>query len=130
LQQALADKEKTKKQADEDVARLQKEVKIFKLMKYRDGYNDGMQGNPLRYPLGVGILRADQGSMEVLASHAPPMPDDSATATTIIGSSRDSLVSAALAEGQSAEACRDSEANPASRGAKAPHPDIPDIISV
>ena len=38
---------------DEDVARLQKEVKIFKLMKYRDRYNVGAQGKPPRYPLGA-----------------------------------------------------------------------------
>ena len=40
LQQALASKVEAEKQANEDVARLQKEVKVFKLMKSRDGYND------------------------------------------------------------------------------------------
>ena len=40
LQQALVDKEETKKQVNKDVMRLQKKVKIFKLMKYRDGYNE------------------------------------------------------------------------------------------
>ena len=37
LEQALADKAEAEKQANEDVVRLQTEVKAFKLMKYRDG---------------------------------------------------------------------------------------------
>ena len=37
LEQALTEKEETEKQADEDGARLQKEVIVFKVMKYRDG---------------------------------------------------------------------------------------------
>jgi len=41
LEHALADKAEAEKQADEDIARLQKEVKVFKLMKYRDRYNNG-----------------------------------------------------------------------------------------
>ena len=49
LKQGLADKAEAEKQANEDVARLQKEVKIFKLMKYRDKYNNGVQGKPPRY---------------------------------------------------------------------------------
>jgi len=42
-------------------------------MKYWDGYSDGAQGKPPRYPLRAGSLRTDQGSMEVLASHALSM---------------------------------------------------------
>ena len=42
LDQALAEKEETEKQTDKNVARLQKEVKVFKLIKYRDEYNDGV----------------------------------------------------------------------------------------
>ena len=77
-------------------------------MKYQDMYNDGVQGKLHRYPLGAGSLCTDQGSMEVLASHAPLMLDASAT-TTVIGTSRDSADSAAPPEGQSAKANRNSE---------------------
>ena len=69
-EQALADKMEVKKQADEDVERLWKEVKVFKIMKYRDGYNDKAQCKPLRYPLEVRSLRTDQVMVKVLA---PPM---------------------------------------------------------
>ena len=57
LEQALADKAEVEKQVDEDVVRLQKEVNVFKFIKYRDGYNDGAQDKPPRYPLRAGILR-------------------------------------------------------------------------
>jgi len=86
LELALAEKEEIEKQAGEDVARLQKEVKVFKLMRYRDEYNDGVQGKPLRYPLDAGSLHADQGTIEVLASHALLMPDASVT-TAVVGTS-------------------------------------------
>ena len=66
LKQALTDKAETKKQADEDVARLQKEVKVFKLKKYRGGYNNGAQGTTPRYPLKIRSLYADQGTVEAL----------------------------------------------------------------
>ena len=83
LEQTLAEKEETEKQADEDVARLQKEVKVFKLMKYWDRYNDWVQSKPPRYPIDAGSLLADRGTVEVLVSHAPSMPDASATAMVI-----------------------------------------------
>ena len=57
LKQALADKAEAEKQVDEDMARLQKEIKVFKFMKYRDGYSDGAQGKSLGYPLEAGSLR-------------------------------------------------------------------------
>ena len=47
LKQVLADKAEAEKQVDEDVARLQKEIKVFKFMKYRDGYNDRAQSKSL-----------------------------------------------------------------------------------
>ena len=87
-----------------DVARLQKEVKVFKFLKYRDRYNDGAQGEPSRYPLGAGSLSTDQGTVEVLTSYAPSMPDVSAM-TMVVRASRDSLASAVPAKGQSVEAC-------------------------
>ena len=98
LEQTLTEKEETEKQVDEDIERLQKKVKV---MKYIDGYNDEVQGKPSRYLLDAGSLHANQGMVEVLASHAPWMPEATAT---IIETSRDSSVSAALAESQSVEA--------------------------
>jgi len=92
-------------------------------MKYQDGYNDGAQGKPPRYPFGTGSLCIDQWTVEVLASHAPSMPDVSAT-VTVGGASRDPLASAAPAEGQFVEVCRDSEVDPASGAAEVPHLDI------
>jgi len=103
---------------------LQKEVKVFKLIKYRDGYNDGAQGKPLRYPLGVKSLRTDQGTIEVLVPHASSNPDTFATAT-VVKASRDPSANEAPVEGQLAEACRDSEVDLAFRAAEAPH----DIVS-
>ena len=47
----FADKAEAKKQMDEDMARLQKEAKVFMLMKYRERYNNGTQGKSSRYPL-------------------------------------------------------------------------------
>ena len=88
---------------DEDIARLQKEVKVFKLMKYRDGYNDEVQGKPSRYRLGFKSLHTDQGTAEVLALHASSIPDTSAMAT-VVGASQDPLTSEAPAEDQKAEA--------------------------
>jgi len=35
------ERDEAERQADEDVKRLQRQVKAFKLMKYRVGYNDG-----------------------------------------------------------------------------------------
>jgi len=92
-------------------------------MKYKDGYNDGVQEKPSRHPLSAVSLHADQGKMEVLISHAPSMPFSSAT-TTVIGTSRDYPVSSAHAESQFAEACQDSEVDPASGATEAPHRDI------
>ena len=108
---------------NEDIVRLQKEVKVFKLMKYRDGYNDGVQGKSPRYYLDVGSLHVDQGMMKVLASHTPSMPDASTT-TTIIETSQDTPINAAPAEGQFAETRQDSEADPVSGATEALHPDF------
>ena len=66
MEKALTDKADAEKQVDEDVVRLQKKVKVFKFMKYRDVYTDGAQGKPPRYHLGAGGLRTDHGT-EVLA---------------------------------------------------------------
>ena len=44
---ALVDKTEVENQTDEDVERLQREVNVFKLMKYRDGFNEGVQGKAL-----------------------------------------------------------------------------------
>ena len=45
---------------DKDVVRLQKEAKVFKLMKYHDGYNDGVQGtlSPAHISLSILFPRA------------------------------------------------------------------------
>ena len=61
--------------------------------------------------------------MEVLASHSPSMSDASPMAM-VVGASRDPLVSATPAEGQSIETCWDSEVDPASGAAEVPHLDI------
>ena len=123
LEKALAKKEETEKQADKDVTRLPEEAKVFKLMNYQDEYNNGVPGKPPRYLLDVGSLHVDQGTVKVLAFHAPSILDASTT-TMVIETSRDSFVITAPAEGQSAEACQDSEADPASGAAEAPHPNF------
>ena len=52
------------KQADEDIARLQKEVKIFRIMKYLDRFYDGAQGKPPWFPFGAESLCTNQGTVE------------------------------------------------------------------
>jgi len=60
LQQAISERDKAQRKADEDaereaedVERLQKQVKAFKLMKFQEGYNDGRKRKASRYPLEV-----------------------------------------------------------------------------
>ena len=103
---------KVEKQVNEDVARLPKEVNVFKLMNYLDEYNDWAEGKLPKYTLRAGSLRTDQGTAEVLTSHAPSMLDVYAT-TTVVEASRDPLASASPTEDQSVEACWDSKADPA-----------------
>ena len=55
----FANKAETEKQPDENIARLQKDVKLFKLMKYQKVNNDGAQGKPPRYPLRARSLHND-----------------------------------------------------------------------
>ena len=58
-----------------------------------------------------------------MASHALSITDAFAMAT-VVGASRDLLASEVPFEGQSVEACWDSEADLASGAAEAPRPDI------
>jgi len=97
LEQVLADKAEAEKQADE-IARLEKEVKVFKLMKYQHIYNDVVQGKQPRYPLGAGASAQTKGQWKSWPPIAPSMPDASATAL-VVGASRDPLPSVALAAG-------------------------------
>jgi len=56
-------------------------------MKYREGYNDGVQDKAPRYPIEITSLHADQGiaqgTVEALASHGPSIPGTSAMAITV-----------------------------------------------
>jgi len=103
LEQALADKAEAEKQANEDVVRLQTEVKAFKLMKYRDGYTDGAQGKTSRHPLEIRSLHADQDTVQALAPHAPSILDTSAT-TTVADAPWDHLTSEVPTGDQSTKA--------------------------
>ena len=71
LKQAQVAKVKAEKKASDFITKLQKEVQVFKHLKYEQGYKYRAQGKALRYPLKVGISREDQGASESLASDAP-----------------------------------------------------------
>ena len=40
------------RQADEDMERMQKDVRLFNVMKYKKGFCDGAQDKLTSYPLG------------------------------------------------------------------------------
>ena len=60
-------------EAGKDVERLQKKVKAFKLLKYRNGYNDGRQGKAPRYPLDYRNTLFEQNH-EVAQQNLEPPP--------------------------------------------------------
>ena len=70
MKQALTDKAGAEKEVGDVVARVQKEVQVLKLMKYR-GYKDRAQSKALSYPLEIRISHGDQGTSTFLASDAP-----------------------------------------------------------
>ena len=76
-------------------------------MKYRDGYNDGAQGKPPRYSLGLGTSTPVKKRWKSWLPIALSFPNASAIAT-VVGASRDPPANEALAEGQS-EACLQGE---------------------
>ena len=70
LKQALADKAEAEKEAGNVVERVQKEVWVVKLIKYRGVYGRA-QGKAPRYPLEIRISRGDQCTSASLVSDAP-----------------------------------------------------------
>jgi len=66
LEQALAERDEAEKQADDDMEKLQNDLQLFKVMKYKEGYRDSAQGKSLRYPLG--------NEEEVLVQKTSKMP--------------------------------------------------------
>jgi len=68
------------------MARLQKEAKVFMLMKYRERYKMGHKANHRDTLSRVKSLRTDQGTTKVLDPHASSTPDASAT-TMVVGAS-------------------------------------------
>ena len=56
----ISEREEVERQTDEDAERLQKQVKVFKLLKYQDRYNDERQGKAPRYPLDIGSSLVEQ----------------------------------------------------------------------
>ena len=85
LEQALAGKAEAE-EAGDVVARVQKEVWIFKLMKYKEGYKDGAQGKASRYPFEIRISCGYQGTLTSLASDATSLPD---APIAVIGATQD-----------------------------------------
>ena len=45
-------RDEAKKQASDNMERLQNDVQLFKVMKYKEGHCDGAQDKSLRYPFG------------------------------------------------------------------------------
>ena len=67
LKQAQVDKVETEK-AGYFMAKVQKEVQVYKRLKYEQGYKDRAQGKSPRYPLEVSISRGYQSVYGSLAS--------------------------------------------------------------
>ena len=71
LKQAQVAKVEAEKKVGDFIVKVQKEVQVFKRLKYKQGYKDQPQGKALRYPLQLSGFRGDQGASRSLASDAP-----------------------------------------------------------
>ena len=83
MKQAHADKAKAEKKASDFMVKVQKEVQVCKLLKYKKGYKDRAQGKAPRNPLEVSVSRGDQSASRSLASDAPSPAAASATTTEV-----------------------------------------------
>jgi len=79
LNQAQAGEVEADKKIVDLKAQVQKEIHLFKRVKYEQGYMDRAQGKPPRYPLEADVVRVDQVESEPLVSDVPPFP-------TVLGS--------------------------------------------
>ena len=77
LKQAQADKVETEKKASDFKAKVQKEIQVYKRLKYEQGYKDRAQGKVPRHPLEVNVSRGDQSASGSLIYDAPLSTIDS-----------------------------------------------------
>ena len=66
LKQAQGKKAEVEKKAGDFKPKVQKEIQVYKRLKYEQGYKDQVQEKVPRYPLEVKVSRRDQSASWVL----------------------------------------------------------------